>query len=204
MPQLSATGYRKTGRVQCGVRKSQERARCCLSNYLDGKTDPVVACYEEHVLAIWEIVRCCVVHVLQRVLSQGAVGVKLFPFNGAGFRRVLCRLLTLLGHNDASQVTLKSFRAGCATSLAASEHSIDEILIAGEWKSSAFLKYRVAGWPWAPEISSRLFVLRSGHPDFSFPLNCRIKWGESPEVREKNIKFRAFFGQQCPLVSNLL
>ena len=62
-------------------------------------------------------------------------------FNGAVFRRVLRRLLTLLGHNDASQVTPKSFRAGRATSLAASGHSIGEILIAGEWKSSAFLKY---------------------------------------------------------------
>ena len=49
-------------------------------------------------------------------LSLVAVGVKLFPFNGKEFRRVLCRLLTLLGHNDASQVTLKSFKAGRATS----------------------------------------------------------------------------------------
>ena len=69
------------------------------------------------------------------------VGVKLFPLNGIEFRRVLCRLLILLGHNDASHVTLKSFRAGRATSLAASGHSIGEILVAGEWKSCAFLKY---------------------------------------------------------------
>ena len=77
----------------------------------------------------------------QRVLSLVAVGVKLFPFNGTEFGRVLCRLLTLLGHLDASQVTLKSVRAGRATSLAAGGHSIGEILIAGEWKSSAFLEY---------------------------------------------------------------
>ena len=46
--------------------------------------------------------RCCVGHVVQRVLSLVAVGAKLFPFNGTEFRRVLCRLLTLLGHNEAS------------------------------------------------------------------------------------------------------
>ena len=44
-------------------------------------------------------------------------------------------------HSDASQFTLKGFRAGRATSLAASVHSIGEILIAQEWKSSAFLRY---------------------------------------------------------------
>ena len=74
-------------------------------------------------------------------MSLVAVGVKLFPFHGAEFRRVLCRLLTLLEHNDASQFTLQSFRAGRATSLAASGLSIAEILIAGEWKSFGFLKY---------------------------------------------------------------
>ena len=37
--------------------------------------------------------------------------------------------------------TEKFHRAGRATSLAASGHSIGEILIAGEWKPSAFPKY---------------------------------------------------------------
>ena len=83
------------------------------------------------------VATCC--NVLQRVLSL--VGMMLFFFSGTEFRRVLCRLLTLLSHNDASELTLKSFRAGRATSLAASGHSIGEILIAGESKSSAFLKY---------------------------------------------------------------
>ena len=49
--------------------------------------------------------------------------------------------MTLLGHNDASHATLKSFRCGRATSLAANGHSFGEILIAGEWKSSAFVRY---------------------------------------------------------------
>ena len=85
--------------------------------------------------------RCCVAHVVQRVLNLVAAGEKLFQFNGTEFRRVLRRLLTFLGHNGASQFTLKDFRAGRATSLAASGHSIGEILIAGEWKSSVFLRY---------------------------------------------------------------
>ena len=62
------------------------------------------------------------------ILSIAAVGVKLF---------LLCRLLTLLGHSGASQVAFKSFTAGRAASLAASGHSIGNILIASEWKSSA-------------------------------------------------------------------
>ena len=45
----------------------------------------------------------------------------------------------LLGHDDVSHVTLKSFRAGRATSLAANGHSMGEILTAGDCKSSAFL-----------------------------------------------------------------
>ena len=53
------------------------------------------------------------------------------------------------------------------------------------------------GWPaWAPEISSSLFSLRSGHPDFIFPLTCRIKW-KRLDIRVKNNKFRSLFGQKC-------
>ena len=67
-----------------------------------------------------------VVHVVQRVLDLVATGEKLFQFNGTEFRRVLCRLLTLLGHNEASQFTLKGFRADRATSLSAGAHSNGE------------------------------------------------------------------------------
>ena len=50
-------------------------------------------------------------------------------------------LQTLLGHKDANRCTLKPFRAGRATSLAAAGPPIGVILAAGEWKSSAFLRY---------------------------------------------------------------
>ena len=79
--------------------------------------------------------------MVHRVLNLVATVVKLFQFNDTEFRRVLCRLLTFLIHNDASQFTLKDFRAGRARFLAASGNSIGEILIAGERKSSAFLRY---------------------------------------------------------------
>ena len=73
-----------------------------------------------------------------------------------------CCLLSLLGHNDASEVTLKSVKAGRATSLAASGHSIDEILIAGEWKSSAFLKYCQAD---DLSVSTLLHVVLADDPE---------------------------------------
>ena len=42
---------------------------------------------------------------------------------------------------EAERFTLKAFRAGCATHLAASGSTLAAILQAGEWKSSALLKY---------------------------------------------------------------
>ena len=42
---------------------------------------------------------------------------------------------------DAERFNLKSFRAGCATDLAASGSTLASILEAGEWRSSALLKY---------------------------------------------------------------
>ena len=70
----------------------------------------MVACCGEHVLVCHlGDTRCCVVHVVQRVLNFVATGEKMFQFNGTEFRRILCRLLTLLGHNEAGQITLKSF-----------------------------------------------------------------------------------------------
>ena len=51
------------------------------------------------------------------------------------------RFLTLLHVVDASRYTLKAFRAGRVTALAASGASIGEILLAGEWKSFALMRY---------------------------------------------------------------
>ena len=54
---------------------------------------------------------------------------------------VLRRMLTLALAQGSAEFGWKSFRAGRATKLACQGRSIGFILQAGEWKSSAFLKY---------------------------------------------------------------
>ena len=50
-------------------------------------------------------------------------------------------MLTLLGVAKVQGYTLKAFRVGKATALAASGKSLGQILAAGEWRSFAFLSY---------------------------------------------------------------
>ena len=50
-------------------------------------------------------------------------------------------MLTLCATADVAKFTLKAFRAGKATALAASGKSLGTILQAGEWRSSAFMSY---------------------------------------------------------------
>ena len=50
-------------------------------------------------------------------------------------------VLAGLGVASAAMVTLKTFRASSATHLAKQGHGIGVILQAGEWKSSAYLRY---------------------------------------------------------------
>ena len=47
----------------------------------------------------------------------------------------------MLGIPGAPSFSGKAFRAGKATALAAAGASIGQILLAGEWKSRAFLRY---------------------------------------------------------------
>ena len=51
------------------------------------------------------------------------------------------RLLTLLGTPDAHQCSWKAVRSGRATEMAADGFTLAKILEAGEWRSSAFLRY---------------------------------------------------------------
>jgi hypothetical protein len=53
----------------------------------------------------------------------------------------LKKLLSSLGETRAESLTLKAFRAGKATAMAAAGHGLGAILEAGEWRSKAFLKY---------------------------------------------------------------
>ena len=47
----------------------------------------------------------------------------------------------MLGVAGAKTFTLKAYRAGKATSMAAAGATIGQILLAGEWRSQAFLRY---------------------------------------------------------------
>ena len=49
--------------------------------------------------------------------------------------------LAQLGVESAERFTLKPFRVGKATAMAAAGETLAAILAAGEWRSSAFLKY---------------------------------------------------------------
>ena len=75
------------------------------------------------------------------LLRDKGAGATLFDLTSSSFLKAVHRMLTLLGHKDANRCTLKAFRAGRATSLAAAGSPTSVILAAGEWKSSAFLRY---------------------------------------------------------------
>ena len=66
---------------------------------------------------------------------------RLWELSAAVALRQLRRLLTLMAVPNAGAFTLKAFRAGKATALAAAGKSLDIILAAGEWRPSAFLSY---------------------------------------------------------------
>ena len=63
------------------------------------------------------------------------------PFIASAFEGKLRQLPSLLQFEGAASVTLKAFRAGKATELAAAGKSVGHILRAGEWRSAAFLAY---------------------------------------------------------------
>ena len=83
----------------------------------------------------------CVVHRLAPYLRKKRIGEQLWSFNHSQALASLRRLLTLNAAPDVSKFTLKAFRAGKATALAASGKSLGAILQAGEWRSSAFMSY---------------------------------------------------------------
>ena len=80
-------------------------------------------------------------HAVAPLLRNKGAGAPLFDLTSSSFLKAVRRMLTLLGHKEANKCTLKAFRAGKATSLAAAGSPIGVILVVGEWKSSAFLQY---------------------------------------------------------------
>ena len=83
----------------------------------------------------------CAVHRMQAHLAAKQVAAPLWSFTPASALHTLKRLLVLVKEPQSAAFTLKAFRAGRATQLAAQGKSLGTILQAGEWRSSAFLSY---------------------------------------------------------------
>ena len=85
--------------------------------------------------------RFCVVHKLQGLLASKALGERLFDFTSYQVLKALRQTLGLLGVEGAQAFTLKAFRAGRATAMAAEGANMAAILQAGEWRSWSALRY---------------------------------------------------------------
>ena len=83
----------------------------------------------------------CVVHRLQAHLAKRPLAQPVWSFTSASALATLRRMLVLTGTQESTRFTLKAFRAGRATALAAQGKSLGTILQAGEWRSSAFMSY---------------------------------------------------------------
>ena len=80
-------------------------------------------------------------HRVEEYLSTIGPGERLWTWTQTQLLTEIRRLLTLLGVPRAMECTLKDFRAGKATALAAAGSTLAEIMRAGEWRSSAALRY---------------------------------------------------------------
>ena len=83
----------------------------------------------------------CAYHAAENLTKHVKPGELLWDVQPYALLRDVKRFLVLLHVQTASAVTLKSFRAGKACSLAASGSTIQQILEHGEWRSKAVLNY---------------------------------------------------------------
>ena len=83
----------------------------------------------------------CVVPRTSALLAVRGRSQPLWNFSSEKALQTLRRFLILTDTPQAASYTLKAFRAGKATALAAEGKSLGQILQAGEWRSSAFLSY---------------------------------------------------------------
>ena len=83
----------------------------------------------------------CVTHRLGDYIKACRPGEALFDFSANTFLGILKGLLEEVGVQYPQLYTLKTFRAGEATALAASGASLGQVLAAGEWRSRAVLDY---------------------------------------------------------------
>ena len=68
----------------------------------------------------------------------------------------------MLACDRAEQYSLMAFRAGRATALAAKGVSLGDILRAGEWRSSAFLRYVDEDVVDAAQMLNRIYEVSDG------------------------------------------
>lgn len=73
--------------------------------------------------------------------GAGTSGGHLFNTSPAAFQLVLRRLANQLGIPRASSLTSKAFRRGSARELLRSNCTMAQVLVAGQWRSAAFLNY---------------------------------------------------------------
>ena len=83
--------------------------------------------------------RLCVVHCFP--WQDQAVGEKAFHLTPTAATQKLRRYASMLSITGAQTLTLKTFRASRATSLALQGKPVHAILAAGEWRSAAVLNY---------------------------------------------------------------
>ena len=83
--------------------------------------------------------RLCVVRCME--WQDQPVGEKIFTLTPSSAKQRLRRYAKLLGVQSSSELTLKTFRASRATTLALEGKPGHQRLEAGEWRSAAFLKY---------------------------------------------------------------
>ena len=83
----------------------------------------------------------CVYHLAAVVLEGRRPGELLWEVLPREVLAHTRRYMTLLRIRDAERVTLKSYRMGQASSLAAEGASLSVILESGEWRSKAVLSY---------------------------------------------------------------
>ena len=83
----------------------------------------------------------CVVHRCLAALRGRERGERIWHFTSSSFLGATRRYLALLGVAEACTYTLKAYRAGKATAMAAAGATVGQILLAGEWRSQAFLRY---------------------------------------------------------------
>jgi hypothetical protein len=83
----------------------------------------------------------CVFHRMAYHMQGKARAQSIWSVTPTQFLHELKKLLSSLGETRAESLTLKAFRAGKATAMAAAGHGLGAILEAGEWRSKAFLKY---------------------------------------------------------------